>query len=1364
MNRYGKIIVGCLLLASSIYADEYKNVAENFLKYKGISKSIVNTIELKSVSGDIVGYVYSLDEVGYIIVPATKIVSPIKSYSFDGKFENMHPNFKKFLIEELTGYKAQSGLKKVLDDTIQKRWELLENYNGHSSIKLNKDTPLPLLNTTWNQPYPYNKALPKIGDTNVLTGCVQTADAQVMQYHKWPSMGQEYAFNKQSTNSVTDLSAVFHRYYNWDIMPSSLVGAKEYEIDEVAYLMKDLVVANQAMFEGTSGTGAYPNPEPLVRYFKYSSDIKMMDNQNTSNSLFFDTIKDQYSKKLPVLFSVPGHRVVVDGYDDDLVGAFAHINMGWGGSANAYYNLENTITAGSYAFAPNYSMFYDVMPCSSEAGNCYKNLENSSEMFLGSNIDGVFNSLNDVDNYKVKLKGSIKISGSRTGITPSNNMYFYVGIFDENGQLIHNITKTTTLTFTEANYEIRTSLSSFENGSYWQMQGGENGYNVKLEDVYLSTISSAEDVEYPPIIDQDIGTQVISGEHKIVIYGYDKNDDDTLQFEAISNNGNVQVDMNQSLLTITPKVTKGHSKVKVILTSGEQSVEKEFDVIINNSDILFGKNFTIDGMFESQEDYNEHTVILDGQCTIKGQTTGYSNQAFYTKLVDKFTMALSNMSNQSITTSDLDLETYTIGASLMQNPGGYGGYYTYGDNTKNYKLFVSCPNADDSIETISNILGIVVDNSDYNVDTNSLPAVTLASSLETQYNTSKTISYEVSDVDGDNVTVTISTNGSNGTATIDQTAKTITYTPNNDFYGSDNFVVSFDDGNGKLVNKTVLVTVNEPVNIAPSVSVETSHSVIEDESVQFPYSTYDQNGDSVTSSVFSEPTNGSVLIENNYITYTPSQGFSGSDSFVLLFSDSKKNGDVKKTISITVLEKANSIPVVDINNSVVTNQNENVSISYSVSDADSDTILVTIKQAPSYGSAVLDDGAIIYVPNESFYGNDMFIASFDDGKGGLVEEIINISVNPVIVNKQPIVEIPSLVVTDENISTTMIYSVYDEDGDSVAVDIESNATNGVVVVNEQNNTISYTPNSGFVGSDSFDLSFKDNQTQEVVKTVDIVVNKNNNNIPVVMRLVNYHEIDQDTNTTLAPNPVVIDSDDDNVSVTVQTEPSYGSVSISDGPNEGEKIIVYNPNIGYFGDDNFKLLFDDQNGGKVIEEMVVKVTQGITSYINIKTGWNLVSLPVDINITDQNITQEFTKLNTLWKYNNNGWEAFGGTLSLKESLTNAGITQLSSIQKGEGFWVNNYLDQSLAFKGDEYDISYENILKNAPSGWSLLGTGKDISVTQILAVQPTLNTIWVYEDGWKAYSPLENMKQSLQSAGIEALSTVKKGQGFWINVK
>jgi hypothetical protein len=62
--------------------------------------------------------------------------------------------------------------------------------------------------------------------------------------------------------------------------------------------------------------------------------------------------------------------------------------------------------------------------------------------------------------------------------------------------------------------------------------------------------------------------------------------------------------------------------------------------------------------------------------------------------------------DDTFVTNDLEYDFYILGASLMQNPDGYGSYYDYDEEFDNYSLDVKCPDANDSIENIANILDI----------------------------------------------------------------------------------------------------------------------------------------------------------------------------------------------------------------------------------------------------------------------------------------------------------------------------------------------------------------------------------------------------------------------------------------------------------------------------------------------------------------------------------------------------------------------------------------------------------------------------------------------------------------------------------
>jgi hypothetical protein len=94
------------------------------------------------------------------------------------------------------------------------------------------------------QGYPYNKFTPLSGGDNTLTGCVQTAIAQLLRYHKHPATGSGVF---EHTWNGLDLSAIVARPFNWDAMPNDAAASSlSYEQDEVAALMIDSSILDQS--------------------------------------------------------------------------------------------------------------------------------------------------------------------------------------------------------------------------------------------------------------------------------------------------------------------------------------------------------------------------------------------------------------------------------------------------------------------------------------------------------------------------------------------------------------------------------------------------------------------------------------------------------------------------------------------------------------------------------------------------------------------------------------------------------------------------------------------------------------------------------------------------------------------------------------------------------------------------------------------------------------------------------------------------------------------------------------------------------------------------------------------------------------
>jgi hypothetical protein len=157
-----------------------------------------------------------------------------------------------------------------------------------------------------------------------------------------------------------------------------------------------------------------------------------------------------------------------------------------------------------------------------------------------------------------------------------------------------------------------------------------------------------------------------------------------------------------------------------------------------------------------------------------------------------------------------------------------------------------------------------------------------------------------SDPDGDTLTVIILTQPTNGTATVNNGQ--VGYAPNAGFSGDDSFTYRVSDGKGGAAIATVTVTVIDPtvVNQPPSATNDTVETTTGGPiTINVTANDRDADGDTLTVTILTPPSNGTATVSSGQILYTPKAGFSGTDSFTYRISDGK-GGNATATVTVTV--------------------------------------------------------------------------------------------------------------------------------------------------------------------------------------------------------------------------------------------------------------------------------------------------------------------------------------------------------------------------------------------------------------------------------------------------------------------------------
>lgn len=359
------ISVGKSFISSQLSTQNSQNISSLNPVYK--AKSTSNGT-LTTVQETTYYYVFNNGNNGFIIVSGDDNASPILGYSNEGIFDPN--NVPQDVTKWLESYKNQ--IRFIVEnnipatDDITEQWTALRNgtYQSPQKIKGNIATSVsPLIQTKWNQS-PYVNSLCPFDETynkNAVTGCPATAMAQIMKYWKYPKKG--FGFHSYNENNYGTLSANFGATeYKWDDMPDVVLGPN----DAVATLMYHCGVAVE-MDYGVNASGSYViksffNTQNTVEYalptyFGYATTLKGLQRADYTDNQWISILKKELDEQRPIQYAgygQGGHTFVCDGYDAN---DFFHMNWGWGGHYDGYFNLNalNPGTGGIGAGAGTYN-------------------------------------------------------------------------------------------------------------------------------------------------------------------------------------------------------------------------------------------------------------------------------------------------------------------------------------------------------------------------------------------------------------------------------------------------------------------------------------------------------------------------------------------------------------------------------------------------------------------------------------------------------------------------------------------------------------------------------------------------------------------------------------------------------------------------------------------------------------------------------------------------------------------------------------------------------------------------------------------------------------------------------------------------
>lgn len=308
-------------------------------------------------------YVFNVNN-GFVIVAGDDKITPILGYTDHGNFNtnDVPRGLQKLFFQYKKGISQIVNDPSITNNIYVNEWQNLQNgiLVGSRSSGVS-----PLITTEWSQRPNYNRMCPD----NSPTGCVATAVAQILKFHNHPIQGTGY--HSYNHNDYGTLTANFGATtYDWANMPDKLyANTATVKKDAVSKLMYHIGVALEMNYSPNgSGASSSDVPDALKDYFGYDNTISMKSRSNYSLSSWKNLIKNELDNGRVVYHRgfcpdpSAGHAFVIDGYDST---SKFHLNWGWSGSYNGYFEINNLNPGSTYTWNDGQGAIIGIKPATS---------------------------------------------------------------------------------------------------------------------------------------------------------------------------------------------------------------------------------------------------------------------------------------------------------------------------------------------------------------------------------------------------------------------------------------------------------------------------------------------------------------------------------------------------------------------------------------------------------------------------------------------------------------------------------------------------------------------------------------------------------------------------------------------------------------------------------------------------------------------------------------------------------------------------------------------------------------------------------------------------------------------------------------
>ena len=422
-----------VIIAKEFPMSKAGQLALNFMSERSEiqSLSVLNVLPI-SYQNQVVMYVVNFNNAnGFVVLSADDRAKPVIAFVESGTYGIT--NEPVAFTNQMQEYAQE--IQYIISHQIAQTSEIKSQWKKYLSPLISKgiiSAQPPLLTTLWSQGCYYNDSTPVAAGgpcSHVVTGCVATAMAQVINYHNFPNTGSgSHSYNSAYGNLTANFGQTT---YNWNLMANVLsASSTSAEVASVAQLISQCGIAVDMMYSpGSSGAYSQDAAIAFTHFFNFDNGLALLHKSNYNDSIWELMIRTELDSFQPVYYNgsgTGGHAFVCDGYQND---GYFHFNWGWSGSYNGYFTLSN-LNPGGMNFSDYCGAVIGMKP--GIASSC-NGITDTLTQASGNFSDGSYGAFYQ-DNANCSWliapanASSIRIDFFTFDVQPGDSVYLYDGV------------------------------------------------------------------------------------------------------------------------------------------------------------------------------------------------------------------------------------------------------------------------------------------------------------------------------------------------------------------------------------------------------------------------------------------------------------------------------------------------------------------------------------------------------------------------------------------------------------------------------------------------------------------------------------------------------------------------------------------------------------------------------------------------------------------------------------------------------------------------------------------------------------------------------------------------------------------------